>query len=111
LEEPAKELEAYTKELFEQYVTSEYYKEFPNIYGFHYLLTAYWSEYELQVNKIDIEKTDSDEDIYDFTIELQYQKLNEEPETEVITGQANMNDEHKMERFDIRDNGFLESVI
>ena len=39
-----------------------------------------------------------------FTIEIQYEKQNEEPETEVITGQANMNDDHKVERLEIRDN-------
>ena len=67
--------------------------------------------YQLKVTNIEFEKTESEEIIYNFSVEIQYQKEgSEKTEVEVVTGQANLNDEHKIEDMLIRIGDFMGSL-
>jgi hypothetical protein len=57
------------------------------------------------VKDINFEKTDSNENIFNFTVELEYQKEGSElPETGMVEGQADLNEEYKIENIMVNKN-------
>lgn len=88
----------YDKEHYEPYFANETaYMEFVNSYGTVLMIAPFRNEYTLQINNVEYEKTDSDETIYNFSVDLQYQKEGaEDSEVAVVKGQANLNEEHKI---------------
>ncbi|MGJ9460633.1 hypothetical protein [Oceanobacillus sp. CF4.6] len=104
----------YDKDHFEDYFANETsYMEFVNNNnGSGILIEAMKYDYNFKVINIEYEKTESEEIIYDFTVELQYQKEgSESSEVETVTGQANLNEEHKIEDMLIRIGDFLGFLI
>ncbi|AIF45323.1 hypothetical protein [Virgibacillus sp. SK37] len=99
----------YDKDHFDGYFANETaYMDFVNSYGAVLMTTPMREGYTFKVEDITIDKTDSDELIYDFTVELAYQKEgNDAWETETVTGQANVNENHKIEDMLIRIDDFL----
>ncbi|SEN68029.1 hypothetical protein SAMN05192533_11753 [Mesobacillus persicus] len=74
------------------------YMEFVNSYGAVLMITPIRNDYTLKINNIEYEQTDSEEIIYNFSIDLQYQKEgSQESEVVSVNGQANLNEEHKIE--------------
>lgn len=104
----------YDKDHFEEYFATETsYVEFVSQNnGSGILIQAMKYDYNFKVKNIEYEKTESEEIIYDFTVELQYQKEgSEKSEVEIVTGQANLNEEHKIEDMEIRIGEFLASLV
>ncbi|MCL6571885.1 MAG: hypothetical protein K6T88_09415 [Bacillus sp. (in: Bacteria)] len=112
-EEKFEALSQYEQNLFKEYFADDMsYVEFVNNYGLTSMIASNGKDYyNFQVKNIEYEKTDSKEIIYNFTIELQYQKEgSENSEVVKVTGQANLNKEHKIEDMLIRMNDFLGSL-
>ncbi|RDW18730.1 hypothetical protein CWR48_10435 [Oceanobacillus arenosus] len=109
LEEDFDALGPYEEKLYKDYFADEAsYIGFISIYGSTTLLTSETKDYEFEVTKIEYEKTDSKEIIYNFSVELQYQKEGSElSEVGIVDGQANLNEAHKIERILIRAGDFL----
>jgi hypothetical protein len=106
------ELSQYEENLYRKFFANDTsYMEFVNNYGATLMIEPRRNNYKLKVKNIDYEKTDSAEIIYNFSVELEYQKEgSEKSEVEVVTGQANLNEEHKIEAMLIRMNDFLGSL-
>ncbi|MCG1028435.1 hypothetical protein J5S49_09025 [Virgibacillus halodenitrificans] len=100
-----RDLMQYDKDNFEEYFANKTsYEKFVNTnQGIGILIQAMKYDYNFKVKNIKYEKTESEEIIYDFTVELEYQKEGSETsQVETVTGQANLDDEHKIEDFLIR---------
>jgi hypothetical protein len=102
----------YEEELYKKYFANDTsYLDFVNSYGSTLMIEPRRNNYKLKVKNIEYEKTDSAEIVYNFSVELEYQKDgSEKSEVEVVTGQANLNEEHKIEAMLIRMNDFLGSL-
>lgn len=102
----------YEEDLYKDYFANDAsYLEFVNNYGSTLMIEPRRNDYKLKVKNIEYEKTDSKEIIYNFSVELQYKKEGgEKSEVEIVTGQANLNEEHKIEDMLIRINDFLGSM-
>ncbi|ASK60716.1 hypothetical protein CFK37_00075 [Virgibacillus phasianinus] len=112
--EEIEDLVQYDKDHFEEYFANETsYVEFVSQNnGSGILIQAMKYDYSFKVKNIEYEKTESEEIIYDFTVELQYQKEgSEKSEVEIVTGEANLNEEHKIEDMLIRIDEFLGSLV
>ncbi|WP_312095958.1 hypothetical protein [Niallia sp.] len=105
-EEKNAALAKYEADTYKEYFAKETsYNDFISRYGTVLMTEPYKNNYTLQVKNIDYERTDSKESIYNFSIQLQYQKEGKESsEVKKITGQANLNEDFKIERILIRVN-------
>ncbi|SEM77005.1 hypothetical protein SAMN05192533_105250 [Mesobacillus persicus] len=105
-------LRKYEEKLYKDYFADESsYVAFVNSYGSVLMTEPLRNSYQLKVNNIDFEKTKSEEIIYNFSVEIQYQKEgSEKSEVEIVTGQANLNEEHKIEDMLIRIGDFMVSL-
>ncbi|SLK33992.1 Uncharacterised protein [Mycobacteroides abscessus subsp. abscessus] len=104
--ERATALAKYEANLYKDYFANETaYNDFISRYGTVLMTESYKNKYTLKVYNIEYERTHSKENIYNFSIQLHYQKEGKEsPEVKVITGQADLNDNHQIERMLIRVN-------
>lgn len=105
-------LRKYEEKLYKDYFADEAsYVAFVGSYGSVLMSEPLRNGYQLKVTNIEFEKTESEEIIYNFSVEIQYQKEgSEKTEVEVVTGQANLNDEHKIEDMLIRIGDFMGSL-
>lgn len=94
----------YEENLYKDYFADETsYQEYISSYGSVLWIEPIRNDYKLEVENIEYEKSDSKEIIYNFSIELQYRKEDSESsEVETVNGQANLNEEHKIEDMLIR---------
>ncbi|CAI9389049.1 MULTISPECIES: hypothetical protein [Bacillaceae] len=98
-------LTEYEDSLYKDYFASETaYNDFISRYGTVFMTESHKNNYILAVENIEYERTHSKENIYNFSIQLQYQKEGKSQEVKNITGQADLNDEQKIERMLIRVN-------
>ncbi|WP_400246766.1 hypothetical protein AB3U99_08035 [Niallia sp. JL1B1071] len=99
-------LAKYEENVYKDYFANETaYIDFISRYGTVLMTESYKNKYTLKVENIEYERTHSKENIYNFSIQLQYRKEGKDlPEVKKITGQADLNDEHKIERMLIRIN-------
>jgi hypothetical protein len=106
LDENFDALGQYEENRYKDYFADETsYMEFVSRYGSVLMIEPIRNDYKLTVKNIEYEKTDSKEIIYNFSVELQYQKDGaEKSEVEIVTGQANLNEDHKLENMLIRVN-------
>ncbi|MFZ3577377.1 hypothetical protein [Virgibacillus sp. DJP39] len=98
----------YEEKLYKNYFANETsYLHFVNNYSYSLMVEPLRNNYKLKVKNIEYEKSDSKEIIYNFAVEVQYQKEgSKSSEVEVLHGEANMNEEHKIEGMVIRDKDF-----
>ncbi|WP_085993376.1 hypothetical protein [Oceanobacillus senegalensis] len=74
------------------------YQEYVSSYGSVLWIEPMRNNYKLKVNEIQLEQTDSEQIIYNFTVEVAYRKEgSKHSEVGRIKGQANLNEEHKIE--------------
>jgi len=98
----------YMEDAFKPYFTDEYYEEFIATYGTTFLDIAYSNNYEMNVKNVEYEKTESDDSIYDFTFKLLYKKeASDQWNEKTVKGQANLDDNNKIENMLIQDTEFL----
>jgi len=109
-EEKFEALNQYNENLFKDYFANETsYTEFVNSYGSTLMIQAgvngeQYDYYNFKINNIEYEKVDAKDSVYNFSVELQFQKEgSEKSKVEIVNGQANLNDEHKIEEMLIRD--------
>ncbi|WP_148629713.1 hypothetical protein [Bacillus sp. E214] len=112
-EEKLAALRQHEEKLFKDYFANETsYTEFVNDYGSTSMIEAIKNDYQLQIKKIDYEKVDEKDSVYDFSVEIQLQKEgSESSKDQIVTGQANLNDEHKIETMLIRIEDLYKSMI
>lgn len=98
----------YEEKVYREYfATDDSYLHFVNNFSSSLMLAPVRNNYKLKVKNIEYEKSESKEIIYDFTVEVQYQKEgSESSEVTFLDGEANMNAEHKIERILFRDKDF-----
>ncbi|ASN06399.1 hypothetical protein [Virgibacillus necropolis] len=103
--EGLEDLVQYEEDLYKDYFADDMsYLDFVNNYSSTLMMEPMRKNYKIKVKNIEYEKSESKEIIYDFTVELQYQKEgSESSEVEMVTGEANMSNEHKIEVMVIRD--------
>ncbi|PAE42723.1 hypothetical protein [Bacillus sp. 7884-1] len=102
-------LRQYEENRYKKYFADDTsYMEFVNSYGAVLMNTPLRNGYQLKVKNIEYEKIDTNDMVYNFSVELQYQKEGSELwEVETVSGQANLTAEHKLEGVVIRINDFL----
>ncbi|MGJ9459882.1 hypothetical protein [Oceanobacillus sp. CF4.6] len=107
------DLVKHEEELYKDYFADDMaYLDFVMNNGSRIMIEAARNDYKLKVKNIEYEKTESEEIIYNFTVELQYQQVGRESSgVESVTGQANLNEEHKIEDILIRDGDFYNLII
>lgn len=112
-EEKLAALRQYEEKLFKDYFANETsYTEFVNRYGSTVMIEPIKNDYQLQIKNIDYEKVDEKDSVYDFSVEIQLQKEgSESSKDQIVTGQANLNDEHKIEVMLIRLDGLYKSMM
>lgn len=103
-EEKVEALNQYEENLFKNYFANETsYTEFVNSYGSTLMIEPIKNNYKFKINNIEYEKVDEKDNIYNFSVELQSQtEGSEKSEVKIVTGQANLNAEHKIEAMLIR---------
>ncbi|MFC4559596.1 hypothetical protein ACFO3D_15465 [Virgibacillus kekensis] len=99
----------YSFRTFEPYFSEAAYSEYFRFYGITFLQAAYQNGYQLQINKMDIEKKGNRGNTYNFEMKIQYQKGGNS-ETIVITGETELNENGKITHMLIRDDGLMESL-
>ena len=104
-EEKFAALNQYEENLFKDYFANETsYRDFVNNYGSTLMIQSNGDYYNFKIKNIEYEKVDEKDSVYDFSVELQLQKEgSEESEVEIVKGQANLTEEHKIEGMLIRD--------
>ena len=111
-EEKLATLRQYEDKLFKDYFANETsYMEFVNTYGSTILIEAIKNDYNFQIKNIDYEKVEEKDSMYNFSVELQLQKDTESSKYEIVTGQANLNEDHKIETILIRIEDLYKSMI
>lgn len=112
-EQKLKALNQHEEKLFKNYFANETsYTEFINSYGSTLMIQPYRDHYHFKIKDIEYEKVDAEDSVYNFTVELQLQKDSSEKSiVEIVTGQANLNDEHKIEDMVIHIQDLYKSLI
>jgi hypothetical protein len=105
-------LRQYEENRYKKYFSDDTsYMNFVNSYGAVLMNAPLRNGYQLKVKNIEYEKIDSKDMVYNFLVELQYQKEGRELwEVETVNGQANLTEEHKIEGMVIRIGDFLGSL-
>lgn len=112
-EEKHAALQQYEEKLFKDYFADEpSYTEFVNNYGSTAMVESIKNDYKLQIKNIDYEKVDEKDSVYDFSVEIELQKEGiESSGNQTVTGQANLNDDHKIKAMLIRLEDLYKSMI
>lgn len=89
----------YEENLYKEYFADDAaFQEFVSYYGTTLLIGPIKNNYKLKVKNIEFEKTESKEIIYNFKVEVEYKKEgSDKSEIGTLDGQANLNEEHKIE--------------
>ncbi|MEC1520723.1 hypothetical protein P9D43_01590 [Neobacillus niacini] len=112
-EEKFEALNQYEENLFKDYFANEMsYTDFVNNYGSRLMIQPNNEDYQFKIKKIDYEKVDVKDRVYNFSVELQFQREgSEKSEVGIVTGQVNLTEEHKIEGMLIRTKDFWGSMI
>ncbi|MEH7246835.1 hypothetical protein V7114_08660 [Neobacillus niacini] len=104
-------LNQYEQKLFKDYFANETsYTDFLNSYGSLVMIQPNSDYYNFKIKNIEYEKVDAKDSVYNFSVELQFQKEgSEKSEAGIVTGQANLTEEHKIEGMLIRTKDFWSS--
>ncbi|SDN23067.1 hypothetical protein [Bacillus sp. OK048] len=89
----------YEEDLYREYFANDTaYLGFVNRFASTLMIAPRRNGYQLKVKNIEYEKIDAKDMVYNFTVELQYQKEGSgKSDVEQVKGQANLNEEHKIE--------------
>ncbi|WP_419955064.1 hypothetical protein ACN6MT_05690 [Neobacillus niacini] len=112
-EEKFEALNQYEEKRFKDYFANETsYRDFVNNYGSRLMIQPNNEDYQFKIKKIEYEKVDPKDSVYNFSVELQFQREgSEKSEVGIVTGQANLTDEHKIEGMLIRTKDFWSSLM
>jgi hypothetical protein len=102
--EKLEDLVKYEEKLYKEYFANDdSYLAFVNKNTSTMMIEVKRNQYKTKVNHINYEKVDEKDNVYNFSVELEFQKENSEnAKVEIVTGQANLNEEHKIENIIIR---------
>jgi hypothetical protein len=111
-EEKFEALNQYEEKIFKAYFANEMsYRDFVNNYGSRVMIQPNSDYYNFKIKNIEYKEVDSNDSVYNFSVELQFQKEGSEKlETGLVTGQANLTEEHKIEGMVIRTKDFWSSM-
>ncbi|WLR42198.1 hypothetical protein LC087_15865 [Bacillus carboniphilus] len=106
------DLRQYEENLYSDYFANDsFYLSYVSRYGSGLWYEPMQNNYQLKVNNIEFENTHSEEIIYNFTVDVEYQKEGSElSEVETVTGQANLNNEYKVENVVIEVNDLIRAI-
>jgi hypothetical protein len=110
-EEKFEALNQYEEKIFKDYFATETsYRDFVNSYGSLAMIQHNSDYYNFKIKNIEYEEVDAKDSVYNFSVELQFEKEgSEKSEVGIVTGQANFTEEHKIEGMLIRTKGFWSS--
>jgi len=107
--ESPNELVLYLEEMYQPHFTEETYNEYVGEYVFSYQAKE---NDEMKVDNIDIKQKESNEIIYDFTANVEYQAEGNEAQVYELKGQANFSEEGKIKEFKLySDDGLSKALI
>ncbi|ALX50426.1 hypothetical protein [Lentibacillus amyloliquefaciens] len=86
------ELESYLNEKYKDHFTENMYSDFIGKYAMGFQTSAHENGYRLEVADISIDQSENNENIYDFSVTVQYQKDDGEKNEAEVTGNAHMKD-------------------
>ena len=111
-EEKFEALNQYEEKIFKDYFANEMsYRDFVNNYGSRVMIQPNSDYDNFKIKNIEYEKVDANDSVYNFSVGLQFQKDGSEKlETGIVTGQANLTEEHKIEGMVIRTKDFWSSM-
>ncbi|MFC4024711.1 hypothetical protein ACFOUV_12985 [Oceanobacillus longus] len=109
IESAFEELNSYTSEKFKPYFIEESYTSYISSYGFTFLSNAYRNGYQLNLNRIDLETSEVNDNIYKFSLEVQYQKEDSDEQVVNVTGEVNINEDGFISNMLVRGNELMES--
>lgn len=109
-------LNQHNENLFKDYFANEMaYTEFVNSYGSTLMVQSNGVNivyYKFKIKNIEYEKVDAKDIVYNFSVELQLQREgSEKAKIEIVNGQANLNEENKIEDMVIRTKDLSNSMI
>jgi hypothetical protein len=110
-EEKFEALNQYEERLFKAYFANETsYRDFVNSYGSFVMIQPNSDYYNFKIKNIEYEEVDAKDSVYNFSVELQFEKEgSEKTEAGIVTGQANLTEENKIEGMLIRTKDFWSS--
>ena len=110
-EEKFEALNQYEEKLFKDYFATETsYRDFVNSYGSFVMIQPNSDYYNFKIKNIEYEEADANDSVYNFSVELQFEKEGSgKSEIGIVTGQANLTEEHKIEGILIRTKDFWSS--
>ncbi|MGJ9459572.1 hypothetical protein [Oceanobacillus sp. CF4.6] len=105
-------LNSYTSEKFKPYFTEEGYSSYISSFGFTFLNNAYRNDYQLNLNRIEVETSEVNDNIYKFSLEVHYQKEYSDEHELVVnaTGEVNINEDGLISNMLIRGNELMEAL-
>jgi hypothetical protein len=104
------DLNSYTSEKFKPYFAEEGYNSFISSFGFAFLDYAYRNGYQLKLNNFEAETSEVKDNIYNFSLEVQYQKEDNAEQVVNVTGEANINEDGLVSNMLIRGNELVEAL-
>lgn len=105
------ELDIYLEEKYKSYFTDNMYDEFIRAYAMQFQISAYESNYQISVESIDVKQNESVEGAYDFTVNVLYQKEDNEEKKAVVSGRAHIYEDGKISNIDFVDDGGLSKIL
>jgi hypothetical protein len=103
-------LNAYTSDKFKPYFAEEGYNSFISSFGFAFLDYAYRNGYQLKLNNFEAETSEVKDNIYNFSLEIQYKKEDSAEQVVNVTGQANINEDGLISNMLIRGNELVDAL-
>jgi hypothetical protein len=103
-------LNSYTSEKFKPYFADQGYNSFISSFGFTFLNYAYRNGYQLKLNSFEVETSEVKDNIYNFLLEVQYQKEDSAEQVVNVTGEANINEDGLISKMLIRGNELVEAL-
>lgn len=101
-EEPT-ELDLYLEDNYKSYFTESMYETFIGSYAMDYHNAASTTGYQFKPENIEIEANDTTEGVYDFSVDVWYQKKGSEEKKATVTGRVNVSDEGTITRYLLKD--------
>lgn len=111
-DEPPKdssELDHYLENIYQQYFSENYYDTFIAKDGILFQFAAETSGYDMSVDSVDVTESD---DIYEFSIIINFHKENETENQATVTGTVSIDDNGKITRINyLDDDGLYDSLL
>ncbi|WP_082234475.1 hypothetical protein [Halobacillus massiliensis] len=105
-----KQLEEYMKKKYGKYFTESMYEKFIQLYALNYQVDLEEGNYSIELTDSDIQQDEENENQFHFSADVLL-KTEQESYSAKVTGRADVDDRHKIDRFNYFDDGGLNRKI